>query len=108
MEAMRECPFCAHGELNVIVVKVEPRVLAVHCPECGATGPSSLSPEPAHGIFCVETADGTIDRREGDVVRSRPHQRFDIRSEARIPSINNVRQLQLNIKRCSNWAAISR
>ena len=48
---MRECPFCAHGELDVIVVKVEPRALAVHCPECGATGPSSHSPEPEHAIF---------------------------------------------------------
>lgn len=40
MKVMRECPFCAHGELTVIVVKVEPRVLAVHwlsCERCASS-----------------------------------------------------------------------
>lgn len=45
-----DCPFCAHGELGVIVVVEEPRILAVRCPECGAIGPESLSDDPAHAI----------------------------------------------------------
>jgi transcription elongation factor Elf1 len=51
MEAMRECPFCAHGELVVDTVEHDPAVLAVQCPECGATGPLSLSSDPAHAVF---------------------------------------------------------
>jgi hypothetical protein len=46
MERMRDCPFCAHGELEVVVVEDEPRVLAVRCLECGAIGPRSRGPLP--------------------------------------------------------------
>lgn len=48
---MRECPFCAHGQLDVVAVEHDSRVLAVKCIECGATGPRSLSDDPAHTIF---------------------------------------------------------
>jgi hypothetical protein len=46
-----DCPFCAHGELAVIVLEVDPVVLAVRGPECGAVGPRSTSDGPAHAVF---------------------------------------------------------
>jgi hypothetical protein len=45
-----DCPFCAHGELAVIVLELDPVVFAVRCPECGGVGPRSTSDDPAHAV----------------------------------------------------------
>ena len=57
IERPRDCPFCTHGELDVVTLERNPMViLAVRCPECGATGPRSESPETgARGVY-VESA----------------------------------------------------
>jgi Lar family restriction alleviation protein len=46
---MRECPFCADGKLDVIVVLDEPANYVVRCEECGAQGPGDNA-EPEHAI----------------------------------------------------------
>src|SRR6478609_9257112 len=48
---MRECPFCAHAVLKVVAIEQDPQVFAVQCPECGATGPVSLSGDPTHAVY---------------------------------------------------------
>jgi endogenous inhibitor of DNA gyrase (YacG/DUF329 family) len=51
MEEMRSCPFCAHDDLEVIVVDETTHVLAVRCPECGTIGPRSGAANPANAAF---------------------------------------------------------
>jgi hypothetical protein len=46
-----DCPFCAHSDVAVVEVEPDAGALAVRCPECGATGPQSLSDDPAHAVF---------------------------------------------------------
>jgi len=48
MRTPLDCPFCANSDLTVIVVDHDPPTLDVHCPECGAIGPRSVSDDPAH------------------------------------------------------------
>jgi len=48
MRTPLDCPFCANSDLTVIVVDHNPPTLDVHCPECGAIGPRSVSDDPAH------------------------------------------------------------
>jgi len=48
MRTTLDCPFCANSDLTVIVVDHNPPTLDVHCPECGAIGPRSVSDDPAH------------------------------------------------------------
>ena len=50
MENPVDCPFCASDDLEVIAVEQDPAMLAVCCKECGATGPVSLSDNPAYAI----------------------------------------------------------
>ena len=44
-------PHCASDDLAVIEIEIDTVALAVRCNECGATGPVSLSDDPAHAIF---------------------------------------------------------
>jgi Lar family restriction alleviation protein len=46
-----ECPHCASDDLAVIEIEDDPVAFAVRCSECGATGPVSLSDDPAHAVF---------------------------------------------------------
>ena len=52
MERPRDCPFCAHDDLEVVTLEREPFVIigVVGCPECGAMGPRSTSDDPAHAV----------------------------------------------------------
>jgi transcription elongation factor Elf1 len=49
MERMRECPLCADGKLDVIVVQDAPRRYVVRCQECGAQGPGGNG-KPEHAV----------------------------------------------------------
>ena len=51
MKKIRECPFCAHSNLALVVVEQSPRTLAIQCPECGAVGPRSPSADAGHAVF---------------------------------------------------------
>ena len=46
MDYPSDCPFCASGELEIMVVQTEPPILAVRCRECGSTGPASETSDP--------------------------------------------------------------
>jgi uncharacterized Zn finger protein len=46
-----DCPFCACSGLEVVKVEQDPIPLVVHCPECGATAPVSLSADAVHAVF---------------------------------------------------------
>lgn len=41
---LRDCPFCASSDLAFLAIDGE---LAVHCPECGASGPKTSDPDHA-------------------------------------------------------------
>ena len=44
------CRHCASGDVAVGVVEQQPITWAVRCSECSATGPDSVSDDPAHAI----------------------------------------------------------
>jgi len=54
------CPFCASDDLDVIAVDQDGAMLAVSCKECGATGPLSLSDDPAHAIHSWDQRMGRL------------------------------------------------
>jgi Lar family restriction alleviation protein len=56
-----DCPHCASSDVEVVGVQYEERpALAVHCKECGAIGPHSESPEPAHAIHAWNQRAGRL------------------------------------------------
>jgi len=57
-----DCPFCASSGLEVVEVEESPRALSVHCPECGATGPVSLSDDPKHAMHAWNQRLGRMSR----------------------------------------------
>jgi hypothetical protein len=60
MEAMRDCPFWASSDVEVVVVDGDPQTLAVEWPECGATGPRSLSSDRAQAVFAWNQRTGRL------------------------------------------------
>jgi Lar family restriction alleviation protein len=49
---LRPCPFCAHDEPKIVVAprdKLE--TICIMCPECGATGPSSVNSSASHATM---------------------------------------------------------
>jgi hypothetical protein len=53
-------PFCASDDLDVIAVERDTAMLAVSCKDCGATGPLSLSDDPAHAIHMWNQRQGRL------------------------------------------------
>ena len=56
----QSCPFCASDDLDAIAIDQDRAMLAVSCKECGATGPLSLSDDPAHAIHSWDQRMGRL------------------------------------------------
>lgn len=56
----RDCPFCAHGEVDVVSLGDEPAGFAVRCLECGAIGPRSRTADPIHAVHAWNQRQGRL------------------------------------------------
>ena len=60
MDQPRDCPFCAHGDVAVLVVERHPLAYAVRCTECSATGPRMMSDDPQHAVTVWNQRQGRL------------------------------------------------